>query len=119
MTLRLFGLGIIHQSTKMDRFSPEQLEMLRREDHGPKIIALVISFTVLSFTFVVLRFFTRIRLTHLIGTEDYLVALSMVCFKHDYDDEALFTFLTALFDCDCRDPDQTGTMGCWQAPNLR
>ncbi|EAT87840.1 hypothetical protein HBI56_117970 [Parastagonospora nodorum] len=56
---------------------PEQLALLASEDHGPRTIGIVVAFTVLAFLSVILRFVTRTRLTHLVGWEDYLIALAM------------------------------------------
>ncbi|KAF2003015.1 hypothetical protein P154DRAFT_429775 [Amniculicola lignicola CBS 123094] len=56
---------------------PERLEALRKEDQRPLIIGVAISFTVLAFISVVLRCFTRIKLSRNCGYEDGLIALSM------------------------------------------
>jgi hypothetical protein len=57
---------------------PEQLAALAKEDQGPKVLGIVISFTVLALICVSLRFFARIKFTKLVGWEDYFIALSMV-----------------------------------------
>jgi hypothetical protein len=101
----------------MDGLTPEQREILAKESHGPLVISIVIAFTVLSLVCVSLRFFTRIRFTRLVGTEDYLTALSMVCTRRDNNSEALLTFMTALCYCCKRVPDKTSTMGCRESPS--
>jgi hypothetical protein len=63
----------------MDHIPPEQLAMLAHEDQGPKVIGLVVTFTVLALASVLLRFFARVRFTRHVGWEDYFIALSMVC----------------------------------------
>lgn len=59
--------------------SPQQIKVLSKEDQAPKIIAIVVSFTVLTFLFVALRIFTRLKYTGYVGLEDYFIGLSMVC----------------------------------------
>jgi hypothetical protein len=63
-----------------DQIPPEQLAILLRENQGPKVIGIVITFTVLALLCVFLRFFARIKFTQLVGWEDYFIALSMVLF---------------------------------------
>jgi hypothetical protein len=63
----------------MDHRPPEQLTILAHESQGPKVIGLVVTFTVLALASVLLRFFARVRFTRLVGWEDYFIALSMVC----------------------------------------
>jgi hypothetical protein len=57
---------------------PEQLAVLANEDQGPKVLGIVISFTVLALFCVFLRFFTRLKFTQFLGWEDYFIAFSMV-----------------------------------------
>lgn len=61
----------------IDKIPPEVLAVLAKEDQGPKVVGIVVAFTVLAFLCVVLRFFTRIKYT-MLGLEDYFIALSMV-----------------------------------------
>jgi hypothetical protein len=61
-----------------DQIPPAQLAALAKEDQGPKVLGIVISFTVLALICVALRFFARIKFTRLVGWEDYFIALSMV-----------------------------------------
>jgi hypothetical protein len=102
---------------EMDGLTPQKREILAKDSQGPLVISIVIAFTVLSLVCVVLRFFTRIRFTRLVGTEDYMTALSMVCTRQDNDNEALLTFMSALCHCCKRLPDKTSTMGCRQSPS--
>jgi hypothetical protein len=60
------------------QLAPEQLTLLAQDDLGPKVLGIVISFTILAVITVLLRFFTRVRFTQLVGWEDYFVALSVV-----------------------------------------
>lgn len=60
------------------KLPPEQLAALAAEDQSPKVLALVITFTSLAFICVILRFFTRLNFTKLVGWEDYFIAASMV-----------------------------------------
>jgi hypothetical protein len=57
---------------------PDQLAILAKEDQGPKILGIVISFTLLALICVFLRFFARLKFTRLLGWEDYFIAISMV-----------------------------------------
>jgi hypothetical protein len=66
-----------------DRIPPEHLAILAKEDQGPKTLGLIIAFTVLALTCVLLRLFARIRYTQVIGWEDYLIGLSMVLSQRD------------------------------------
>jgi hypothetical protein len=102
----------------MDGLTPEQLEILAKDSQGPLVMSIVIAFTVLSLVCVFLRFFTRIKFTRLVGTEDYLTALSMVCTRQDNDNEASLTLKTALCDCCKRVSAETSAMGCRQASGL-
>ena len=61
-----------------EQIPPEQLAILVKENQGPKVIGIVITFTVFAFICVVLRFFARIKFTKLVGWEDYFIAISMV-----------------------------------------
>lgn len=60
------------------KIPPEQLALLATEDQGPKVLAIVITFTCLAFVCVILRFFTRLNFTKIVGWEDYFIAASMV-----------------------------------------
>jgi hypothetical protein len=62
----------------MEPIPPEQLSILAKDNQGPKVVGIVVAFTVLSLICVLLRFFARTRFTRLLGWEDYFVALSMV-----------------------------------------
>jgi hypothetical protein len=97
---------------------PEQLALLASEDHGPRTIGIVIAFTVLAFLSVILRFVTRTRLTHLVGWEDYLIALAMVFPAPGHGENILFTYVPGLFDRYISMSSQASGMGCWQTPNL-
>jgi hypothetical protein len=57
---------------------PAEVAVLAKQDQGPKIVALVVSSTVLALICVILRVFARIRFTRLTGWEDYFIVLSMV-----------------------------------------
>jgi hypothetical protein len=57
---------------------PEQLAILAKENLGPKVLGLVIFFTLLALICVFLRFFARLKFTQLLGWEDYFIACSMV-----------------------------------------
>ncbi|KAH7389284.1 hypothetical protein DE146DRAFT_724657 [Phaeosphaeria sp. MPI-PUGE-AT-0046c] len=61
----------------IDKIPPEVLAILAKEDQGPKVVGLVVAFTVLAFICVLLRFFARIKFT-IVGLEDYFIALSML-----------------------------------------
>jgi hypothetical protein len=65
----------------LDQIPPEQLAILAGEDQGPKVIGIVITFTVFASICVLLRFFTRIKFMRLLGWEDSFIALSMVLFE--------------------------------------
>jgi hypothetical protein len=99
---------------EMDGLSPEQIDLLASEDQGPKVIAIVSALTVLSFVFVVLRFFTRIKFTSQLGSEDYLIAVAMVCSQQYCHDEVGLTFMEALCDCNGRFPNLTSTSWGWK-----
>lgn len=57
---------------------PEVVAALAKDNRSPQIIAIVSAFTGLGFVCVVLRFWSRIKLLHIVGMEDYLIVLSMV-----------------------------------------
>ncbi|KAI2482107.1 hypothetical protein Ptr902_06488 [Pyrenophora tritici-repentis] len=59
------------------QISPEVLAALAKDDRGPTTIGLVLSFTILAFVCVSLRFFARIKYVRQVGSEDYLMALAM------------------------------------------
>lgn len=61
----------------IDEIPPQVLAVLAKEDQGPKVVGIVVAFTVLAFISVSLRFFTRIKFT-IVGWEDYFIAISMV-----------------------------------------
>lgn len=61
----------------INKIPPAVLAVLAKEDQGPKVVGIVVAFTVLAFICVLLRFFARIKFT-LLGLEDYFIALSMV-----------------------------------------
>jgi hypothetical protein len=102
----------------MDNLSPEQIDLLASEDEGPKVIAIVSALTVLSFVFVVLRFFTRIKFTSQLGSEDYLIAVSMVCSQQYRHNEVGLTFMEALRDCDGHFTNLTSTAWGWKTSSL-
>ena len=62
----------------MDQIPPEQLAILKAEDMGPTCNAIVISFTIIAFISVSLRFYTRAILVRNVGWDDYCILLSMV-----------------------------------------
>jgi nitrate reductase gamma subunit len=64
--------------TMFPAISPSELALLAKQDQGPKVVALVILFTVIALICVLLRFVARIRFTRLTGWEDYFIAISMV-----------------------------------------
>lgn len=66
----------------MDELPHEQIAHLREEDLGLQQFAVAVAFTILACVTVCLRIFTRMRLVHLVGLEDYFIVLSMVrrCF---------------------------------------
>jgi len=97
---------------------PEQLALLAAENHGPKTIAIVVSFTVLAFLCVVLRFVTRTRLTHLVGWEDYFIAFAMVFSDPVTGNNILLTYASGLLRCYISMSSQASGMGCWQTSNL-
>ncbi|KAF2735190.1 hypothetical protein EJ04DRAFT_491971 [Polyplosphaeria fusca] len=57
---------------------PEVLAALAKENQSPKVIALIATFTGISFFFVVLRFFTRIKFIEMVGIEDYFIGISVL-----------------------------------------
>jgi hypothetical protein len=61
----------------MDQIPPEQLAALAKEDLGPLTKNIVIAFTVVAFTSVCLRIFTRLRY-QATGWEDYTIVVAMV-----------------------------------------
>jgi hypothetical protein len=61
----------------MDQIPPEQLAALAQEDLGPLTKNIVIAFTVVAFTSVCLRIFTRLRY-QAAGWEDYTIVVAMV-----------------------------------------
>ncbi|KAH9874865.1 hypothetical protein J1614_004352 [Plenodomus biglobosus] len=64
----------------MEALSSEQIAILEKEDLGPKTKAIVYSFTVVAFTCVCLRVFTRVKYVgRTIGWEDYTIIFSMLC----------------------------------------
>jgi hypothetical protein len=62
----------------VDSISPSTLAYLAREDQGPRTIGLVVTFTVLGFVTVCLRFYARFRFAIHIGWEDHFIVVSMV-----------------------------------------
>lgn len=98
---------------------PEQLALLAAEDHGPKTIGIVVSFTVLAFLCVILRFYTRTRLTHLVGWEDHLIALAMVILFSGHGKIIMLTYAPGLLDRYISMSSEASGMGCWQTSNLR
>jgi hypothetical protein len=102
----------------MDGLSPEQIDLLASEDQGPKIITIVVALTVLSFVFVVLRFFTRIKFTSQLGSEDYLIAVSMVCSQQHYHNEVGLTFVEGLCNYNGRFTGLTSKTWGWKTSNL-
>ncbi|CAN9210265.1 unnamed protein product [Alternaria alternata] len=57
---------------------PQVVAALAQDNLGPKTLALVYSFTFLALISVALRFFSRIKLTKIVGWEDYFIGISMV-----------------------------------------
>jgi hypothetical protein len=57
---------------------PEQLAILAKEDLGPQVLGIVITFTLFALICVFLRFYARLKFTQLVGWEDYFIACSMV-----------------------------------------
>jgi hypothetical protein len=57
---------------------PEVIAALAKDNRSPLIIGICASATALGFIFVLLRFFSRIKLVGLVGLEDYFIAVSMV-----------------------------------------
>jgi hypothetical protein len=104
----------------VEQIPPEVLAILAQQDQGPKAIGLVVAFTVLALICVVLRFFTRIRFTQLLGWEDYYIALSMVlhtlpCLYYQFNTNTL----TALLHHRSRMPNQTSPTRRRETPTLR
>jgi hypothetical protein len=62
---------------------PQVVAALAQDNLGPKTLALVYSFTFLALISVALRFFSRIKLTKIVGWEDYFIGISMVRFLGD------------------------------------
>jgi uncharacterized membrane protein len=63
---------------KLPPIPPAQLAILVKENQGPKVVGIVIAFTVLASVCVLLRFFARVRFTKQVGWEDWFIAISMV-----------------------------------------
>ncbi|KAF1841118.1 uncharacterized protein K460DRAFT_347785 [Cucurbitaria berberidis CBS 394.84] len=61
----------------MGELTPEQIARLREQNLGPQQFAIVVVFTLLALITVCLRVYTRMRLVHLVGLEDYFIVLSM------------------------------------------
>ena len=59
-------------------YTPEQLAALSKEDQGPEVTGIVITFTVFALISVLLRFFSRLKFVGNVGLEDYAIAISMV-----------------------------------------
>lgn len=57
---------------------PEVIAALAKDNRSPLIIGICAGATALGFIFVLLRFFSRIKLVGLVGLEDYIIAVSMV-----------------------------------------
>jgi hypothetical protein len=103
---------LVHQLRIMfDQIPPEQLAILAREDQGPRVIGLVVTFTVLAFICVLLRFFARIKFTRLLGWEDFFIALSMVLLKQTYIDRILLMCTLGFFNPYGDMSNQTSGMG--------
>ena len=58
--------------------TPEQVAALRAESKQPTAAAIVITFTVLSFSVVLLRYGTRFVWLRNPGLEDYFIGIAMV-----------------------------------------
>jgi len=69
-----FGLA----APTMPQFTPEQLAHLKGESKQSEMLGVIISFTVISFITVLLRYYTRFVLVKNYGPEDYLIGLAMV-----------------------------------------
>lgn len=65
-------------SAPFPQVPPEVIAALAKENRSPLIIGLTAGFTGLALVSVLLRFFTRIKFVGVVGSEDYLVTLSMV-----------------------------------------
>jgi hypothetical protein len=76
-----------------DDIPPEQLAILAKEDQGPKVVAIVITFTVFALMCVFLRFFARIKFTQLVGWEDYFIALSMVLLPQAHMSSSRYSYV--------------------------
>jgi hypothetical protein len=96
----------------MERIPPEQLAALARDNQGPKVVGIVIAFTVLALVCVLLRFLARIRFTRLVGWEDYFIVLSMVQPQVVHYHHSLLIQTTGLLDRHCGLPTQASRGGC-------
>jgi hypothetical protein len=97
----------------MERIPPEQLAILARDNQGPKVVGIVVAFTVLALVCVFLRFFARIRFTRLVGWEDYFIVLSMVRPRLAHHHHSLLMQTTDLLDRHCGLSAQASRIGCW------